>query len=293
LENVDEKLLSLEIRNEIEKLIKEYEEKYNIHVFYAVDTGSRSIGVSVDTSDFDLNGFFIPHKYEYIRISRKSPEIIAKTHKKFKVGEREYEIDFQLWDVMHWLRQKVEKNLVSCDYWLISPLVYRENKELTNQIRELILPPFYDYWGKFKNNMDQCKKAIMGEGCQNKRLMNCLIYATQFLHIWLFKEMPVFNIFEQMDTFKSRKDRVIVDEKFLTEKEWENLLQCFEFIEVCYEEKKKGHKSLTKLIPGEIATFSKMLDDKFNPKKKREDLVNNFNTENCQTIFNKILNYYQ
>lgn len=288
----DYELLSEEIRNEIENIIKEYEEKYNIHIFFACDTGSRSLGVAVETSDFDLNGFFIPHKYEYIRIMRKSPEIITGQQKKFTAGGREYEIDIQLWDIMNWLRQKVEKNLISCDYWLNSPLVYRDKKELTSYISELVLPPYYDYWGKFKNNMDQCKKAILQEGCQNKRLMNCLIYSTQFLHIWFFKEFPDFNIFKEINFFKARKEEII-DKKLLMESEYANLLECFEFIEICYEEKKKGRKSVTKEIPQYIAKFSKMLNDKFNPKQSKQDLVNNFTPETSQKIFDIIMDYYK
>jgi predicted nucleotidyltransferase len=284
-------ILATDIRNEIENIIKKYETDYNIHVFFACDTGSRAIGVAVDTSDFDLNGFFIPHKYEYIRIMRKSPEIIAKEGLKFKVGEREYEIDIQLWDIMHWLRQKVEKNLVSCDYWFKSPLVYRDNADQTDSIRKLILPPFYDYWGKFKNNMDQCKKKLQGEGCLNKRIMNCLIYSVQFLHIWLFNEHADYNIFKEIEFFKTSKDKVV--DKHMTEQEYENMLQCFDFIEICYEEKKKGRKSLAKEFPKEVLTFSKLLHDKFDPKKNRMELVNNFNAENSQKIFDSVLNYYK
>jgi len=88
-----------EFAQAIEEILKEYEAKYNINIFFACDTGSRSLGVAAMTSDFDLNGFFIPHYKEYLKIHRTSKEIISKQGIKFKVNEECYELDIQLWDI--------------------------------------------------------------------------------------------------------------------------------------------------------------------------------------------------
>jgi predicted nucleotidyltransferase len=39
--------------------LKGFELKHKIKVIYAAETGSRTFGTEVDTSDFDIHGFFV------------------------------------------------------------------------------------------------------------------------------------------------------------------------------------------------------------------------------------------
>jgi predicted nucleotidyltransferase len=280
-----------ELKMSIEKIIKMYEEEYNINIFFASDTGSRAYGVSVPTSDFDVNGFYIPDYKEYIKIVRKSHSIISKQGLKFSSGNQTYEMDLILWDIQDWLRQKIEKNNMGFDYVIFSPIVYRNNhQEILQQIKSLIDPPFYYFWGKLKNNLDICRKELKKEGTQNKKIMNTLIYCVNYLYCRIFNEFPEFNIFLLMENIKTKKDKLYL---YLNEEEISNLYHCFLFIEECYEEKKKGRKSLRNDIPDIVSKLNDIFDNKFNGKKDKISINNPWNSENAQKIFNQLLAIYK
>jgi predicted nucleotidyltransferase len=282
-----------EIAHAIDEILKEYEAKYNINIFFACDTGSRSLGVAVKTSDFDLNGFFIPHYKEYLKIQRTSKEIIAKQGIKFKVNDENYELDIQLWDIKDWLKEKIDKNVLGCDFCFESPIVFRNyHSDIIENIKSFIKPPFYLFWGKYRNNFDLCQKDIKKEGTQNKKIMNTLIYAIQYLHTRVLDGFPKYNIFEEMKIFIENKEKIIHKGQ-ITEDEFKNLLECFEFIEVCYEEKKKSRKGLTKEIPQCVMYLNKMMLDKFQAKSMKIGIINYWNEKNCQEIFDKLLDVYK
>jgi len=282
-----------EFAQAIEEILKEYEAKYNINIFFACDTGSRSLGVAAKTSDFDLNGFFIPHYKEYLKIHRTSKEIISKQGIKFKVKEECYELDIQLWDIKDWLKEKIEKNILGCDIWFESPIIFRNHHtDIIEKIKSYIEPPFYYFWGKYRNNFDKCKKEIKKEGTQNKKIMNTLIYATQFLHTRVLDGFPKYNIFQEIELFMKNKDKIIQKDS-LTEKEFKTLIECFDFIKECYEEKKKNKKSLAKEIPQFVINFNEMMLNKFNAKAMKLGIVNYWNEKNSQEIFDEILKIYK
>lgn len=280
-----------ELRLAIEKIIQEYETTYNINVFFASDTGSRSLGVAVESSDFDLNGFYVADYMEYIKLIRKSPVIISRQGIKFEVSGKEYDIDIQLWDIKDWLREKVENNNLGCDFLFESLINYRNSQpEILSLIRQKIESPFYYFWGKFKNNYNLCLKDIQKEGTQNKKIMNTLIYCTQYLHSRIFNNFPDYNIFKEIDFMIDNKDVIAAK---IGEDEYNTLLQCFEFIKVCYEEKKKGRKSLTKDLPDFVNKFADMLNSKLNARSVKLDIENPWNVDIAQSIFDQLIAAYK
>jgi predicted nucleotidyltransferase len=280
-----------ELKLSIDEILKDYEEKYEINIFYASDTGSRAYGVSVPTSDFDVNAFFIPNYREYLKIVRKSPPIISKQGLKFSSGNQTYEMDLILWDIQDWLRDKIEKNNLGFDYVLFSPIVYRNYQpEIFQQIKSIIDPPFYYFWGKLKNNLDICNKELKKDGTQNKKIMNTLIYSLNYLYCRVFNEFPDFNIFLLIEKIKTNTDKLKLH---LNEEEISNLNECFLFIEECYEEKKKGRKSLRKDIPEIVSKLNSLFDNKFNGKRDKLSINNPWTSEFAQNIFNQLLSIYK
>jgi hypothetical protein len=282
-----------EVIKAVNELISAFESEYNINIFFACDTGSRALGVAVESSDLDVNCFFIPHYREYMKIIRKSPDVISKQGMKIKAGERELDVDLQIWDIKDWLKDKVMKNTLGCDFYFSSPVIYRNfHPEIIKSITDLIDPPFYYFWGKYLNCMEKCEKAAKGEGCQNKHIMNTLIYATQYLHCITGNVFPNFNIFIEIDTIREQKEDLINNHK-ITPEEFEVIEKCLNFIIECYEEKKKGRKSLTKEIPDFTKKFLKILNTKFNAKPKWVNTQGHYNAENAQEIFNQLLSIYK
>ena len=283
--------ITCELKTCIEKIIEEYEEKYNIHIFYASDTGSRVNGVAVQSSDFDANGFFIPDYKEYLKVISKYQTIISRQGIQFKLGDENFEVDILFWDIKDWLREKIEKNNQGFDYVIFSPLIYRNrHPELIDKIKMNIDPPFYYFWGKLKNNLDLCYKEIKKEGVQNKKIMNTLIYCANYLYCRIFEKFPDFNIFKLIEKFDSQREYL---KTLLSEEELENLFKCFSFIEDCYEEKKKGRKSIRKDIPEIVMNLNNLLDRKFNGKKEKLTIINKWDAEMAQKLFDDLLAIYR
>lgn len=272
----------------VEGLLKEYEIQFNINIIFACDTGSRALGVSVESSDFDVFGLFVADEQEYLQVVRKSPFIIQKQGIKIKLSDKEMEIDIQLWDIKDWLKKKVTENILGIDFYFKSPTVFRKEEKIIEEILKHINPPLYYFWGKYKNNYTLCQKDILKEGTQYKKLMNMLIYALQYLTGKVYDVFPPYNVFDNIKYIKENIEK-LKDIGGITVEDLDNINKCFNFISYCYEEKKKGKKNLTKDIPEFVTNFVNFLDSKLNIRLKKDDLINNWTKEKAQNIFNLAL----
>lgn len=67
------------------KFIGELEEKHNMKVLFAAETGSRGYGTNMKDSDFDIKGFFISPPKTYMSVMG-GPTAIREDHFKVEVN---------------------------------------------------------------------------------------------------------------------------------------------------------------------------------------------------------------
>lgn len=101
-----------------EKLI-EIEEKENVRILFAVESGSRAWDFASPDSDYDVRFVYIRQKEDYLRIDKERDVI-------------EWQLD-DVFDINGWDLQKALGLLHSSNptlfEWLNSPIVYRSSKE--------------------------------------------------------------------------------------------------------------------------------------------------------------------
>jgi predicted nucleotidyltransferase len=186
--------ITQEMKEAVENFLKKIENKFRINIFYACDTGSRSMGVAAESSDFDINGFFtVPNPED----EKKVKKVISKDHIKDLIDplDKFAEMyDIQIWDLNRWIEKKFKENINSCDFWFYSPIIYRNTlPEMFLDMKLKVSPPTSHFWGKFMNNYKLFKDRI-SKGVEHKKIMNIMIYGLWYLHCKIFKTFPTFNV---------------------------------------------------------------------------------------------------
>jgi predicted nucleotidyltransferase len=276
---------------EILKLIKRYEEEYNVVMFYAAEIGSRGLGTDVEDSDFDISGFFIPKdEMEYFKIIKKVGNTIKLDKIKLQLDGKFYDVDFDFWDIKEWLRSKVTKNSTGCDFWFESPLIYINLfPEIINEVRKYIIPPFLLYWGKAKSGIQYNEKDLTNsDKCKTKSLMNVLTSLFQYFHYQIYLNFPIYNILDEIDFLIKNKDDIISQGIYDTE-EFKIFEKSTEIYFELFEEKKKTRKNLRTKIPEEIYQLMNLIQGKFNVHKKKYELEILIKEDKAQEIFDEIL----
>jgi predicted nucleotidyltransferase len=136
--------------NLIAKRLKEIEEKYEVKILFAVESGSRAWGFSSDNSDWDVRFIYV-HKlpwYVNVQDNRDVIEIM------------EGDLDFSGWELRKALNLLAKGNPPLLE-WLGSPIVYKEDPEFVLDLLELAINSFdpraaiYHYLGMAKRNYNQ------------------------------------------------------------------------------------------------------------------------------------------
>lgn len=140
-----------EFEGSIEELIRiklrEIEEKEDVKVLYAVESGSRAWGFASPDSDYDVR-FIYAHKQEYY--------LSLQAKKDFIDWELNETLDINGWDICKAL-QHFHKSNATLFEWANSPVVYYEAPEW-KQIKETAEHYFsckstmYHYYGTANNN---------------------------------------------------------------------------------------------------------------------------------------------
>ena len=121
-----------EIVEQIKRKLDEIEEKENVTILFAVESGSRAWGFASEDSDFDVR-FVYKHNdiNEYLRLEGIRDVI-------------EWELN-DVYDISGWDLDKTLKLLHSSNpvifEWINSPIVYKET-EFLKQFREFCRPYF-------------------------------------------------------------------------------------------------------------------------------------------------------
>ena len=120
--------MAIDTAREVEARLSALEKRYGIRILYAVEAGSRSWGYPSPDSDYDVR--FI-YAYDYRRYLELTPPAdVIENH------------DDELWDIVGWDIRKsltlLKKGNPSIAQWLYAPIVYRQNREFVQAMRDLL-----------------------------------------------------------------------------------------------------------------------------------------------------------
>lgn len=107
------------IKEEILDKLKEIEEKENVKVLYAVESGSRAWGVASPDSDYDVRFIYVRKKEEYLRLD-DIKDVIE--------WQLDDVLDINGWDIKKVL-QHFHKGNATLFEWCNSPVVYLKRPE--------------------------------------------------------------------------------------------------------------------------------------------------------------------
>ncbi|MBI0552067.1 DNA polymerase beta superfamily protein [Pectobacterium parmentieri] len=116
------------MRTRIKLVLQDVEERYQVKVLYACESGSRGWGFSSPDSDYDVRFLYVHRPEWYLRVEPQRDVI-------------ELPIDDEL-DVCGWewrkalgLLKRANPTLIE---WLDSPVVYQEDRDTTSELRAAV-----------------------------------------------------------------------------------------------------------------------------------------------------------
>lgn len=157
------------MENGILEELKKIEKENNIKIIFASDTGSRTLGYSNETSDYDI-------RFIYIQKSEKYLKLIEGTD---TIQKKELNVDFVGFDIKKTLNLLKDSN-VQIWQWLYSSKIYatsdysEEMKELSKEYFEL-KKIYHQYAGIISNNY---KRKI-----KNKEKLKAKYYLISLIRI--------------------------------------------------------------------------------------------------------------
>lgn len=151
----------MEIREIIDEKLKEIEEKEEVVILHAVESGSRAWGFASPDSDYDVRFIYLRKKEDYLSLKEKRDVI------EWQLDEV---LDINGWDIRKALKHFHKSNATLFE-WSNSPIVYRTTKEW-QEIYEAAKDYFsvkqsmYHYYGTANGNFYE---YLQGEAVKYKK----------------------------------------------------------------------------------------------------------------------------
>ncbi|MGE3800452.1 MAG: nucleotidyltransferase domain-containing protein [Candidatus Kapaibacterium sp.] len=123
-----------DVRSEILERLQQIEDEENVAIFLAVESGSRAWGFPSKDSDYDVRFLYVHPPEWYLSIDMELRRDVIER----PINDS---LDISGWDLRKGL-QLLRKSNPPLLEWLVSPIIYREKKEITEKMREL-LPTYY------------------------------------------------------------------------------------------------------------------------------------------------------
>lgn len=115
-----------DIVKEINEKLDEIEEKENVRILHAIESGSRAWGFASPDSDYDVRFIYARRREDYLRLDE--PRDVIE-------WQLDDVLDINGWDLKKALKQFARGNATLFE-WSGSPIVYRTTDEW-NRIREV------------------------------------------------------------------------------------------------------------------------------------------------------------
>ena len=109
----------IEIIESIKQKLSEIEQKENVRIIYACESGSRAWGFKSEDSDYDVRFVYVRNAQDYLRLEEKRDVIEAELNEVY---------DINGWDIQKLLRLLMKSNPTIFE-WAASPIVYRTSED--------------------------------------------------------------------------------------------------------------------------------------------------------------------
>lgn len=190
-----------DVRQQIAEELKKIEEAENVRILYACEAGSRAWGFPSKDSDYDVRFIYVRAEDWYLSIFTKRDVIERPISDK---------LDINGWDLRKALNLFRKSNPPLLE-WLGSPIIYREDPEIAEQIRRFTPLSFspracmYHYLHMAKGNY---REYLQGEQVKIKKYFYVLrpILACE----WIEKHhtMPPIEFDRLVDSLIPRKSEL-------------------------------------------------------------------------------------
>lgn len=146
--------IGFDMRERILEELKKIEEKENVRIIMAIESGSRAWGFASPDSDYDVRFIYVREKEEYLKLEGIRDVI------EWQLDEM---LDINGWDIKKAL-QLLHKSNPTVFEWCASPIVYMEREEFS-WLKEL-LPQYFSvkkslfhYWHMAETNYREYLKG--------------------------------------------------------------------------------------------------------------------------------------
>ncbi len=149
------------MREQILEELKKIEEKENVKIIMAIESGSRAWGFASPDSDYDVRFIYVRKFEDYMKLEKVRDVI------EWKLDEV---LDINGWDIKKALQLLHNSNPTIFE-WCASPIVYKETEEFT-WLKEILSMYFsekkslYHYWHTAESTY---RDHLMGESVKIKK----------------------------------------------------------------------------------------------------------------------------
>ena len=171
-----------DIEQEINDKLNEIEEREEVRILHAVESGSRAWGFASPDSDYDVRFVYVRPKADYLRLDEPKDVI------EWQLDEV---LDINGWDLKKALRQFARGNATLFE-WSGSPIVYRTTREW-ERIREVSRQYFsekaavYHYYGTANSTL---REYLQGDAVRYKKYFYALRPLLAARYIEQYHEAP-------------------------------------------------------------------------------------------------------
>lgn len=149
----------------IKEKLREIEERENIRILLAVESGSRAWGFASPDSDYDVRFIYVRQKEDYLKLETVRDVI------ELPIDDM---LDINGWDLQKTLRLLYKSNPTLFE-WFSSPIIYMET-EFANQFRRIM------------NNYFSSKRSLyhyisMAEGNYREYLKRDMVRAKKYFYV--------------------------------------------------------------------------------------------------------------
>ena len=132
------------VNQELNKIEKEFD----IHILYAVESGSRGWGFANEDSDYDVRFYYIRPLYDYLSIDKKRDVIDIND-----LGRRKFEYDLDLsgWDITKVLQLHRQSNPNLREH-MLHDMVYRGNCDFLKDLPDFDITTLKHAYGSMTYN---------------------------------------------------------------------------------------------------------------------------------------------
>lgn len=179
------------MRDTILTELETIEKEHGVKILYAIESGSRGWGFESTDSDYDVRFIYQRPLEWYIRVDEQKDTL------DLPIDEV---LDINGWDISKVIKLMAKSN--SCIFeWLSSPITYRDNEALVQQLKEVAdyyyrpKAGIYHYINLAKNSM----KYMEEDGSiRIKKFFYALRPVMASLYIERYKVVPPMNLMEMM-----------------------------------------------------------------------------------------------